>query len=89
MQSPEATAAALPEALIGALTRQVRRIPVDVDWATASLIELGLDSMAAIELVLDIEETLGVQFPDEMLVAETFATFRSLEIAVQSMIAQQ
>jgi acyl carrier protein len=70
------------------LTRHLRRVPADVDWATVSLPDLGLDSMLAIELVIDIEEAFGTQFPEELLVRETFGTFGSLETVVRSMVSQ-
>jgi acyl carrier protein len=48
----------------------------------APLRELGLDSMQAVELVFDLEDELGVVFPDEAMTAETFATPRSLLAAI-------
>jgi len=66
----------------------LRRLTDDVDWTTATLADLGLDSMVAIELVLDIEDTYGGEFPEEMLVRETFASFQSLEAVVKSMVAR-
>jgi acyl carrier protein len=75
----------LGERLLELLTRHLRDVPADVDWETALLPDLGLDSMSAIELVLELEEELGVQFPEELLVRETFATVPSLEQAVRRM----
>ncbi len=40
--------------------------------------KLGLDSMAAIDLLMDLESSLGTPIPDELLTAETFATAQSL-----------
>jgi acyl carrier protein len=51
----------------------------DPDWDRVGLRDLGLDSMSAIELVLNIEMVFDVVFPDELLVAETFDTLASLE----------
>lgn len=45
----------------------------------AALGALGLDSMAAVNLLVDLEEVFGVQIPDDLLSAETFDTFASLE----------
>jgi acyl carrier protein len=39
-----------------------------------SLYDLGLDSMGTIQLLLELEDTFGVTFPDEVLKPETFAT---------------
>lgn len=62
--------------------RHVRLAATADDLATARLADLGLDSMSAIELVLDIEDTLGVVFPDELLVIETFQTALTLQAVV-------
>jgi acyl carrier protein len=48
----------------------------------ANLRELGLDSLAAIDLLLDLEQTFGVVFPDQLLTEETFRTARNIAGAV-------
>jgi acyl carrier protein len=68
------------------LAAHLRAVPPDVDWASITLPELGLDSMSAIELVLAIEEVLEVRFPEPLLVRETFVTLASLESAVRSLV---
>ena len=50
---------------------------------------LGLDSMAAINLLLDLETTFGVQIPDDLLSAETFETFASLEATFRPLLEQR
>jgi acyl carrier protein len=40
--------------------------------------EMGLDSFTTVQLLIDLESTFEFAFPDEMLVAATFATPRSL-----------
>jgi acyl carrier protein len=50
--------------------------------ADTPLRELGLDSMQAIELMFALEDTFGVQLPDEALVEETFRTAGNLWNAV-------
>jgi acyl carrier protein len=47
---------------------------------------LGLDSMAAINLLLDLETSFGVQIPDDLLSAETFETFASLEATFRPLL---
>jgi len=84
----EVTEESVSDTLHKVLARHLRRLPDDVDWSTVTLADLGLDSMVAIELVLDIEDTYGAQFPEDLLVRETFATFCSLETVVKSMVAQ-
>jgi acyl carrier protein len=45
---------------------------------SASLFDLGLDSMGTVQLLLELEETFGVTFPDEALTPEVFASPASL-----------
>jgi acyl carrier protein len=49
---------------------------------------LGLDSMAAVNLLLDIETAFGVQIPDDLLRAETFETLASLEATFRPLLEQ-
>ncbi|MBT2383219.1 phosphopantetheine-binding protein [Streptomyces sp. ISL-11] len=44
--------------------------------------EFGLDSMQAIELMFAVEDTFGVELPDELLTEETFSTAGKLWGAV-------
>lgn len=61
------------------LRRHLPHLPDGQDLASdAPLRELGLDSMQAVELVFDLEDEIGIIFPDEAMTAETFATLRSL-----------
>lgn len=48
---------------------------------------LGLDSMAAINLLLELETAFGIQIPDDLLSAETFETFASLESTFRPLLA--
>jgi acyl carrier protein len=45
--------------------------------------KLGLDSMAAINLLFDLEQALGIKIPDSLLTAETFETAAALEEAIR------
>lgn len=51
-----------------------------------NLENLGLDSMSAINLLLNLEQTFEIVFPDEMLTAETFRTATTLQKAVESLV---
>ncbi len=44
---------------------------------------LGLDSMAAVDLLLDIEDTYGIVFSDAYLTDQTFATVSTVWNALQ------
>ena len=82
------TDATVTDRLLEVLAGHLRTVPPDVDWATAALPDLGLDSMSAIELVLAIEDEFGAQFPEDLLVRETFATFGSLAAVVREMASR-
>ncbi|MGW4162032.1 phosphopantetheine-binding protein [Streptomyces sp. NPDC004788] len=53
--------------------------------AESKLRELGLDSMQEIELLFAIEDTFGVQLPDELLTETTFATAGNLWQAISDL----
>ena len=44
---------------------------------------LGLDSMSALTLLLELEERFEISFPDSLLNATTFHSAKSLENAIQ------
>jgi len=46
---------------------------------------LGLDSMSALTLLLELEELFDIRFPDSLLNAATFRSVRSLEHAIQTL----
>jgi len=56
-------------------------VPMDEDLG-----ELGLDSMASIDLLMDIESQLGVQIPDELMTAETFETGNHLLAVIEKLM---
>jgi acyl carrier protein len=49
------------------------------------LVALGLNSVSAINLLLDIEETFGVTFPASMLNEDTFRSVGSLRHALETL----
>jgi acyl carrier protein len=51
----------------------------------ANLESLGLDSVSALTLMLDLEEAFGVVFDPSMFTEETFATPESLWLALSSL----
>ncbi|MFD0399829.1 acyl carrier protein [Kitasatospora sp. NPDC059811] len=53
--------------------------PVSADELLA---DLGLDSLAMVNLVMDLEEGMGISVPDERLVSETFKTAGAVWAAV-------
>jgi acyl carrier protein len=55
--------------------------------ADCSLTDHGLDSLATVTLLLELEQAYAVVFPDEALVPDTFATVGSLWSVVSGLIA--
>ena len=52
----------------------------------SNLYDLGLDSMAAVNLLLELEETYQVIFPDALLTESTFETPLALKSVIVSLI---
>ena len=46
----------------------------------------GLDSLATVSLLVDLEETFAVSFPGALLTPATFRTPAALRAAVQSLV---
>lgn len=55
----------------------------------AVLRDLGMDSMSALNLMLDLEEEFDVQFPEELLTDETFRSAASLAEAIEMLRLEQ
>jgi len=49
-----------------------------------SLGEAGLDSMATIDLLLDLEERFGIAIDDELLTENSFATVEEIKRLVEA-----
>jgi acyl carrier protein len=83
-------AAAWPEAFEAALRRNLSRLAEDRPIPEGvSLTDLGMDSISTIALLIEIEEGFGVQFPDELLAPEVFATPATLWRAVRELAADR
>ncbi len=57
--------------------------PEDIQFGV-SLRMLGLNSMRAVDLVMDLEETLGIGFPDDAFTDEVFETADSVWAVVSA-----
>lgn len=53
------------------------------------LTALGLDSMGVVQLLAALEEGYGIEFPDEILNQETFATVGSLWQTVSAVLVPE
>ena len=73
---------------IFALLRDRLRMPDPGQDLTidAKLQDFGLDSMTAIDLLLDLEQAFGILLPESLLTAETFRSPATLEAAVRSLV---
>ena len=49
------------------------------------LMDLGLDSLTIVQLIGDLENAFHIDFPDDLVDAETFATVGSLWAVVQGL----
>lgn len=77
---------AMADQLRDVLRRNLRFVgPQDAFSLDTDLDTLGLDSMGAINLLFDLEQTFGVMFPDAMLTAETFRSGATLLEAVEQL----
>lgn len=55
--------------------------------STTPLGTYGLDSLASIALMMEIEDTFDVTFPDELMTGQTFETLTSLWEAVGTLLS--
>lgn len=53
--------------------------------ADAPLESFGLDSLGMVNLLLDLEDTFAVVFPDELMVKETFSSAGRLWAAIDGL----
>jgi acyl carrier protein len=66
------------------LRRHLRYLAPEATLDTqAPLRSMGLDSMAAVALMLDLEDEFGVTLPDSSLTAEVFSTADRLWMALR------
>ena len=65
---------------LGRLAVDPSRVSADAD-----LFDAGLTSQAAVEVVFDLEDQLGVEIPDEAIRRESLATIASLESTIREL----
>jgi acyl carrier protein len=71
------------------LRRHLRLVKPDSINYDMELAQLGLDSMTAVAVLLDMEKTFGIRFPDDMLVEGTFRTAGKLKTAVERLLERK
>ena len=72
-----------------ALRRHLRSANLNAINYDIELVQLGLDSMTAVALLLDMEKTFNIRFPDDMIVEGTFRTAGALKKAAQLLRERQ
>jgi acyl carrier protein len=68
------------------LGRHLRLVKPDSISYDMELVQLGLDSMTAVALLMDMEKTFAIRFPDAMIVEDTFRTAGALKKAVELLL---
>jgi acyl carrier protein len=72
---------------IRAVLRSHARLPLDVDELTddADLFQAGMTSHASVSVMLALEETFDLEFPDSMLTRQMFESVASIRTAVATL----
>jgi acyl carrier protein len=70
--------------VIRRVLREQARLPVDVDTLTdeADLFAAGMTSHASVNLMLALEDTFDIEFPDRMLTRGVFDSVSAIAAAV-------
>jgi acyl carrier protein len=71
------------------LRRHLRLLKSNTIDYSAELAQLGLDSMTAVALLLEIEQVFSIRFPDDMIGEHTFRTAGALRKAIQSLLERK
>ena len=78
------------ESEIRAVIRNHARLPVDVDALgdDADLFAAGMSSHASVNVMLALEDTFDIEFPDEMLRRTAFESVTAIAAAVSELRKQ-
>ncbi len=55
----------------------------------ACLFDNGLDSFGAVQVMMDLEEHFGLEFPEHLLSREIFSTVRNIQNFVSGQVVRQ
>jgi acyl carrier protein len=74
----------VPSAAVRDIVKEHGRLSVDVATLSddASLYEAGMTSHASVNVMLALEDTFDVEFPDEMLTRSVFESIGSISAAL-------
>ena len=75
---------------IRSVIRQHGRLPVDVDTLAdaADLFQAGMSSHASVNVMLALEDTFDIEFPDALLKRSVFESVAGIEAAIGSVQEQ-
>ena len=73
---------------IRTLLAKLGGLPVSVDSVAdaADLYAAGLSSFASVQLMLGLEESFDIEFPDHMLNRKSFASIAAIEATVNTIL---
>ncbi|WP_271221616.1 phosphopantetheine-binding protein [Streptosporangium carneum] len=79
----------MPESFTTLLRRHCRELPPERALTEdLSLVELGVDSLQVVELIMAIEDRFGIEFPEELLVPESFASPGALWNVLEKLVSE-
>jgi acyl carrier protein len=80
----------VPSAAVREIVKEHGRLAVDVATLSDdhSLYEAGMTSHASVNVMLALEDTFDVEFPDEMLKRSVFESVASISAALAQLDAQ-
>ncbi|WP_433654901.1 acyl carrier protein [Nocardia sp. CA-128927] len=76
--APNESRAEVADQVVAILAKMVRRSPDSLERSTRLFEDLELDSTSALELLILIEDGIGVEFDEDTLEPEHFETVASL-----------
>lgn len=80
----------LPENLAVLIRSRCRFLPDDAPLnPDAPLSTLGVDSLEIVDLIIEIEDSFGMEIPQELLTPEVFKCARTIWQAVDQVLAEQ
>jgi acyl carrier protein len=81
----------VPSAAVREIVKEHGRLAVDVDTLSDddSLYEAGMTSHASVNVMLALEDSFDVEFPDEMLKRSVFESVGSISAALAQLDVQR
>lgn len=75
---------------IRGVLRDHARLPVDIDSLADSddLFQAGMSSHASVNVMLALEDTFDIEFPDQMLKRSVFESVAGIESAIGELLGQ-